>query len=289
MTDVSTNESQARSRANKAERDTARPNPELPLAELQHLFQRAVMNGDAAAILNSIPGNGRTTAEVLLGVYQHAYKARLAEILGVDYPLLQQFMGCEAFQKMAYAYITAHPSDTPNVRWFGRHLPEFLHASPPYNATAELSELAMLEKAFADAFDAADGTVLDLSDLQAVSPDRWAELTFKPHESAVRLTSDCNIYEHWHALHDGKDPPARDVNSSRERQQLIVWRKDLSARVRIMTEEEAMMWDEAIKGATFGRLCELLAVYDAPDTAPLRAAQFLQGWISAQLLARPSE
>ncbi len=281
MTDVSITESQAKSRAHPGERGEALSNPDLTLAELQDLFQRAVMDGDGT-ILKSIPGNGRTTADVLLGVYQYAYRGRLAEILGIDYPLLHRYMGHDAFEEMAYAYITAHPSDTPSVRWFGRHLPAFLKSTASYNAQRNLSELAELEQALANAFDAAEDAVLSLADLQTVPPELWAELMFQPHASAARMTSDNAIYACWQALQDEKDPPAYDASA--ERQQLIVWRKDEMARVRIMTDEEALMWDEASRGANFGRLCEMLAVYDTPDTAPLRAAQFLQGWISAHLL-----
>jgi hypothetical protein len=57
-----------------------------------------------------------------------------------------------------------------------------------------------------------------------------------------------------------------------------------------MSDEEAMMWNEAVNGVPFGRLCELIAVYDDPDSAPLRAAQHLQGWIMSGLLAKaPNE
>jgi hypothetical protein len=58
--------------------------------------------------------------------------------------------------------------------------------------------------------------------------------------------------------------------------------------VRALSPEEAMMWDEAAKGVPFGRLCELAAVYDDPDTAPLRAAQHLKGWIGSGALSAAS-
>jgi hypothetical protein len=53
-----------------------------------------------------------------------------------------------------------------------------------------------------------------------------------------------------------------------------------------MSSEEAMMWTEAVNGVPFGALCELVAVYDDPETASLRAAQHLQGWITSGLLAK---
>lgn len=263
-----------------ARANNAPPEP-LTLAELQDLFLRAVMSGDKT-ILTSIPGNGRTTAAVLLGVYQHAYKGRLADILAIDHPLLHQHMGAEAFEAMAYAYIDAHPSDTPNVRWFARQLPEFLESVPSYAARPDYSELAALERALSNAFDAADDPVVTMADLQSVPPESWAALHFTPHSAASRLTTTCQTYARWQALQSETEPPA--VEQATERQQLIVWRKDDVARVRVMGDEEAMMWDEAMRGVPFGRLCELVATFDDPGTAPLRAAQYLQGWIAAELL-----
>ncbi len=285
MIDVSLNEPGATRSVPRSSKSEVQSAPSLTLAELQDLFQRAVMDGDGA-ILQSIPGNGRTTSDVLLGVYQYAYRGRLADILGIDHPLLKRHMGNDVFDEMAHAYITAYPSNTPNVRWFARHLPTFLKTTAPYDAHADLSELAELEQALANAFDAADEPVLSLVDLQAVPPDQWAALIFQRHASAARMTSRCNIYECWQALQDEEEPAT--INEPVVNQELIVWRKDEMSRVRIMTTEEAMAWDEVMRGATFGSLCEMLAVYDAPDTAPMRAAQFLQTWISAELLTTAS-
>ena len=79
----------------------------------------------------------------------------------------------------------------------------------------------------------------------------------------------------------------RRFSDNAELQQLLVWRKDDTARVRELPAEEAMMWDEAMRGVSFARLCELVAMFDDPDTAFMRAARHLQGWIAAELLCKP--
>lgn len=55
--------------------------------------------------------------------------------------------------------------------------------------------------------------------------------------------------------------------------------------LRPLGAEEAMMWTEAAKGVRFGVLCEMLATFDDPDHAALRAAQYLQGWLLSGALA----
>lgn len=145
-------------------------------------------------------------------------------------------------------------------------------------------ELARLERALADAFDAADVPVATLDGLRAIPPEDWAGLVFTPHSSVTRLDFTTNALAIWTAIRDATDVPSpREFDPP---QRLVIWREDTTSKVREISAEEAMLWDEASKGATFGVLCELAAVFDAPDSAALRAAQALRGWLDGGLLAR---
>lgn len=260
----------------------AKPGMKAPtLAEVQARFQQAVVAGDDS-ILDLIPGNSRTNSTVLLGVYRYAYMARLVDIVASDHAGLKAYMGDEAFDAMAHAYITAHPSHTPNARWVAEALPEFLAASEPYSAHPELAALARLERALADAFDAPDAPVLDLAALARHAPERWGDLVLTGHPSVTRLDLERPILPLWRAMKDGNPPPKTSPAAERER--LLAWRNDTKSSVRVLGAEEAMLWDEAMQGARFGALCELAATYDDPDGAALRAAQYLQGWITSGML-----
>ncbi len=258
----------------------------LPLADLQALMQRAILDGDASAVLPLIPGNGRTTSDVLFAVYQHAYAARLVGVCKGDYPLLAALVGDEAFDRLARAYIKANPSTTRNARWFAHALPGFLAEAPEYAGAHELSELAMIERALNDAFDAADAPVLSLADLGSVPPESWSDLVLTPHPSATRLALASNAHALWLALRDEQAPPAPAALG--ETQHLLAWRQGTTAMLRPLSGEEAMMWDEAARGIPFGRLCELVAFADDPDTAPVRAAGYLQAWLTSSALSSAS-
>lgn len=261
---------------------SAAPETQVPtLAEIQAGFQAAVMAGDDS-ILSYIPANSRTTRDVLLGVYRHAYVGRLVDVMANDCEHLAQWFGDDAFRQMARAYVAAHPSRHSNVRWFSRRLPEFLAAHPVYGKHAELAELARLERALGDAFDAPDAPVLSSADLARHPPERWGELTFKPHPSAARLDFSSNAFEIWCALKDEAQPPS--AKARREPERLLVWRQDVTPRVRALGAEESMMWDETARGLTFAALCEMVATFDDPDNAALRAATYLNGWIVSGLL-----
>lgn len=251
------------------------------LSEMQNAFQRAIMDGDET-ILSSILDNSRTDRGVLFGVYRHAYVSRLVDIIRNDHPLLHLYLGDEAFLNIAEAYVAARPSRTQNARWFSHDLPDFIAETE--SEFPEVAELAALERAISDAFDAVDAPVLAIADIATVAPEDWVNMTFAPQPSARRLNLSTNAYAIWAALKDNGEPPPAAALAQPER--VIAWRNDLKPLMRRMGDEEAMMWDEASKSVPFGVLCELVAIFDDPDTAAVRAAQHLQGWIAGGLLSK---
>ena len=255
------------------------------LSELQEHFLQAVMRGDGT-VLRYIPPNSRTTSETLLGVYQHAYGARLVEVVRNDHPILAAYMGDDSFTAMARSYVAAHPSQYLNARWFASKLPGFLARDADYRAYAELSEIATLEHTLGLAFDAEDAEVLEVSGLAQYPPESWGDLSFVPHPSASLLSFSTNAFDIWLTLKDEGEPPLAIRHD--EPQRLLVWRRVITPAVRIALPEEAMMWSEAAQGVNFSRLCELVAVFGGADGADLRSAGYLLGWLNEGLLAATS-
>jgi hypothetical protein len=192
-------------------------------------------------------------------------------------------MGADAFVEMARAYLRANPSRTPNARYFASGLPEFAAEAMPYASHAEIAELAALERAMNDAFDAPDDAIVTLDDLRRIDPGVWGELTFVTHGSVRRLGLLTNAFDIWSALRDDATPPQPKALSAPCR--VVVWRQDTTSRIRALEPEEAMLWDEAARGATFAALCELSAVFAGPEEAALRVAQALQGWLTTGMLS----
>lgn len=251
------------------------------LKELQERFQAGILAGDDT-ILGDVKDSAREQRTVLFGVYRHAYVARLVEILGNDYEQLHTYLGDEGFAKLAQAYVTAHPSDQRNARWYGRHLPRFAKETSPFAGHPEIAELAALEKALEDAFDGPDATPLTIGDLAAVPPEDWPRLSFAPHPTVIRLRFTTNAADIWSALKEETASPT--PTRLPELLALIVWRQSLMARFRPLDAEEAMMWNEAAKGVPFGALCEMVATFGGEDQAELRAATYLKSWIDAGML-----
>lgn len=259
---------------------------QLTLAETQALFQKAVLDGDES-VLALLCDTSRTTRATLFGVYQNAYSGRLVEILANDYEYLSTYLGDDAFDDLARAYITENPSRSQNARWFGSRLPAFLASDKRYAMRPELTDLAAVEKALADAFDAPDAPVVTIADLSEFAPETWGQLVFVPHPSAILLTANSDAFALWMALKDEQSPPKKK-RAKAVRKNIAVWRNDATPVVREMGGEEAMMWTEACRGLRFDALCEMVATYDQPDQAAMRAAGYLQGWLQSGMLTSAS-
>jgi hypothetical protein len=259
------------------------------LAELQARFQAAIVGG-SDDILALIPSNSRTSNAVLLGVYRFAYINRLVEVVRNAYPMLARHMGDEAFVQMAERYIARYPSRYANARWYATEIPEFLREADCASAPV-LREIALLERQLDQAFDAADAPVLDLGALTQHPPETWGDLVFAAHPSAALLTLATNAFDIWVALKNELPPPDIALHDARE--SFLVWRWDGMPNVRRVSDEERMLWSEAVRGKPFGGLMEMAATYGAPSEASLRVAQYLNGWLSTGLLSeampRPRE
>lgn len=253
------------------------------LSELQALFQRAVVDGDDT-VTGLFKPPPRDTPVIRLGVYRNAYVLRLVEFLENDFEKLHLFMGHDPFVQMARDYVASHPSDHPNARWYSRRLATFLMNDPRYSADLALGELAALELAVNDAFDAEDRPVVTLQDLASISPDKFAAARFTASPSVRRLTVTTNVAELWPLLQsEGAELPssaALDVPA-----EFVVWRQDETSHFRQITAEEAMAIDEMRNGVPFGVLCEMIAMMDDPDGAAMRAAGYLRNWIDSGIIA----
>jgi hypothetical protein len=251
-------------------------------ARQQADFQRGILIGDDT-VLTEILDSPKEKRETLYGVYRYAYGSRLVEAMRNDHELLHLYLGDEMFDEMGHAYVKARPSEHPNLRWFSQGLPEFLKSAEPFCNHPVLSDLAALEKALNDAFDAAEGEVLELAAMAAFAPEAWPDLTFRPHPSAARLDLSTNASAVWLALKNDETPP--DAATLEEPSRVLIWRQDVTPMFRELPTEEAMMWDEAANGIAFGVLCEMLATYDDPDGAAARGAGYLHGWITSGILS----
>ncbi|MGH8034248.1 MAG: DNA-binding domain-containing protein [Lysobacterales bacterium] len=260
------------------------PGDGFPLARLQHRFQQHLLTPDADALTDMIVETPQVPRATRLHIYSNAYRERMVEAMDSDFRQLHVFLGDETFAQLIYAYLAAHPSRQPALRWFGAKLPDFLRQTRPYKDYPGLAELADFEWALCHAFDAADMPPLDLAQLTALDPEDFAALTLGFHPSLQVLNLHYPAPAVWQALNENPEatpPPFERVDEPRR---WLVWRQELRLMFRPAEADETWALESFRSGQAFGDVCEGLCRWHSDDEVPRRAVGLLQRWLGEQLV-----
>lgn len=255
-----------------------KPLPDL--AELEQRFQAFVLDR-RPGIESAVVADARAGALERLNVYADAYRLRLLETLGKDYPALRALLGEAEFNRLGRAYIDAHPSDTPSVRWFGSYFAVFLQQKVPQRPA--LSELAAFEWAQGDVFDVPDASVLGIDDIAKIPASAWPGMRLELHPAQRRLDLVWNVAAIAQAVGAKAKPPRPTAGPAPVA--WLLWRRALDIHWRSLEPGEADALNAVQRGASFGEMCERLCTRIEPDQAALHAATLLKRWLTDGLVA----
>jgi hypothetical protein len=267
----------------------------LSLPELQRRFVVALVPGAPApdpALLALIRGRGALDAAARLGIYADMYRARLLDVLREDFPRTLAVLGGARFDALAEGYLARHPSRHPSVRHLGHAFADDLAvtaSAPPW-----VADLARLEWARVEVFDAPDPEPLRLADLAAVPPADWSELRFTLSAACRLLECAWPVHAIWAAAEN--DPAGAVALASAAAPLTVrVWREGWSVSHVAMGAGEARALRAVQRGETFAEVCaalaregegEAVAGEAAGDDAAREAGGLLLRWLEDGLLAR---
>jgi hypothetical protein len=259
----------------------------MELFEIQARFQAGVLSGEEpgrAAVLASIEDSPHADRVERFGLYVEAYRLRLAEFVSNDFPVLRDHLGDDAFGRLVEDFIRSEPSRSRSARQYASRLPDFMRDSPIWKARRRACDLARLERALNDAFDAADAPALTIDDLRAIEIEDWPQLVFAFHPSFTILDLAKGTAKLYGALAEGGQPSS--VGHGEEA--VIVWRSGDQPVYREIDEDERLALTEAERGAKFGDVCALLALQKSDEAVTRRIAGFLAQWFADGLVAKIS-
>jgi hypothetical protein len=238
---------------------------ELALGGLQHWLQavivhpgtvdQALASREAAALVPAgrtdrvVLPSARLTAPERVGVYQGMYLARMREALESDFPGLARFLGPEAWEWLVRSYVVAHPSRTYTLNALGRHLPDFVSGAR-VRRPAFCRDLARLEWAVTEVFDAPEAPALTEAELASVAPSQWERARLVP-VAALRLVDlDHDAGAHLDALRNGRRrrPPVR-----RRRSRVVVYRRSYAVLHREQPAAAFALLGDIVGGLAVGR------------------------------------
>ncbi len=274
------------------------------LGQLQELMARAIQRPlplvDDAADLGSltaqaIAGNERLSPVEQLDIYREQFWLRHTGSLRDDYPSLVHILGDDAFADLSRAYLQDHPPTSYTLRDLGDRLADFLATSAPWKDDPLLLDIARLEWAFIEAFDAPDAPRLDVATLTAAAEDAWgrARVVFQP---ALRpLSLGFPVHELRGKVRAGEDPDRPDRRAS----WIVIYRAglghegstaDLGTLQYVDVEPLAFeLLGELGKGTPLAAACEQIAVANGlEESADLeaRVGAWFQHWAAFGWISR---
>lgn len=214
----------------------------------------------AASFAPALLDPARSTPEVVTGpngkaagrrydVYRNNVTVSLIDALAAIYPAVQRITGTDFFRAMARFHVRSNPPTSPLLFEYGRDFPEFIARYEHAQAMPWLPDVARIERAWLDAYHAADASPLSPARLSAVRPDRLADLVFTPHPAAYCLRSDYAAVTIFAANRD--DAPVMRIDASTPEHALIT-RPEFEVTVRRLPPGGAVFASSLISGRPLG-------------------------------------
>jgi len=177
-----------------------------------------------------------------VAVYRRNMMANLGGALAATFPVVERLVGEAFFREAARRYVLGHPSRSGDLNEYGEGFAAFLEAYPHARQLAYLADVARLEWACHESYQAADQAALDLAALAAVAPEAYPRIRFSLHPSVRLVRSGHPVEAIWSANQGDRDgTPERDAGPDH----VLVYRAAGTIRVIAIDEASAAMGEEA--------------------------------------------
>jgi hypothetical protein len=197
----------------------------------------------------SVSGPRGKAADKRFNVYRNNVVHGLTQAMGSVFPAVKALCGEARFNDVARLHLEASPPRSRLVFELGHGFADFLDAFPPARAQMPwLSDLARLERAWLDAWHAADAAPLDASALAAIAPEQLGDIRFAPHPAAKVVVSRFAIHSMFEAGRGGGTFSGGPL----EPQSCLVTRPHLSVEVRHLKQAGAAFFSAILGEKTLG-------------------------------------
>ncbi|MCE9594379.1 MAG: DNA-binding domain-containing protein [Planctomycetes bacterium] len=212
-------------------------------------------------------------------IYADMYYLRLVDCLREDFSALAWTLGDERFAKLARAYVAAHPSTHFSLNQLGAQLSAHV-ATTNVKKRVFYSELAALERAIQEVFDAHASAAVGRAELDAVPQSDWPSLRLVTTPALRLLAFRHPINRYYQAFRDDRRPKAPSEAPS----WVAVYRKDFAVWRANLTREQHALLGQLMCGATLEAALTACTLDPTFDTAKLSAlGDWFREWASEGL------
>ncbi|MBV9290220.1 MAG: putative DNA-binding domain-containing protein [Hyphomicrobiales bacterium] len=228
--------------------DPARAAPAAPGSVYSAAFSDALLKPDreTPALVSGPAGKAATKR---YNVYRNNVTVSLIDALAEVFPAVQRITGVEFFRAMARFHIRESRPTSPLLVEYGRDFPGFIERYEYAQGMPWLADTARIERAWLDAYHAADAPPLGAAHLASVAPERLADLVFMPHP-AMRLVR--SRYAAVTIFAANRRPgPVADIDAS-QAEDALVTRPEFDVVVRRLAPGQAAFLSTLMAGSPLG-------------------------------------
>lgn len=240
-------------------------------------FARSLMNPAIAAPEDLVAAAGKGVVK-RYNVYRNNVTVSLIDALAAIYPAVQRITGVEFFRAMARFHVRASAPVSPLLFEYGHDFPAFIESYEYAREMPWLADTARIERAWLDAYHAADLPVLAAEALAHIEPVSLAEVRFRPHPAA-RIVRSAYPAVAIFAM-NRTDGPVSPLRSS-EPEDALVTRPQQDVIVSRLPAGGATFLSGLLAGASLGEA--VATAFDAAPSLDLQAN--MAGMISAGVFA----
>jgi hypothetical protein len=272
---------------------------DLPLARLQRWMQDVIVHPGPVedgvrlpAAQASVPADRvaevilpspTLTPEERLSIYHGMYPLRMRDALRSDYPGLEHFLGEEGFFGFVADYVRSFPSRSYTLNRLGDHVPEFIRRRKGLKHREFLLDLARLERAMSEAFDAEETPRLGEAEVQAVPAEAWTRARLVPVASLrlLELRYPANAY-----LDSLKDEEHRHPRPTRKDGWVAVYRRDYAVYRQDLTRAGFALLKDLAAGKALASALKAVGRRGGRPPGEDQLFRWFREWVGAGLFSR---
>lgn len=186
-------------------------------------------------------------------VYRNNVTVSLIDALADTFPATRRIVGEEFFRAMARLHVRQSPPTSPLLFEYGRGFPAFIEDFEHARSLPYLADVARIERAWLDAYHAADAAPLPGRALAAIVPEKLGLAVFTAHPAARAIRSNFAAVTIFSV--NRRNEPFGHITAD-EPEDALITRPDLEVFVRRLPAGGAAFLENLMAGAPLGTAAE---------------------------------
>ena len=203
---------------------------------------------------STVAGRNGRPAGRRYDVYRNNVTVSLIETLAAIYPAVQRITGADFFRAMARFHVRSTPPTSPLLFDYGRDFPAFIESYEHARPLPWLADVARIERAWLDAYHAADAPPLAPAQLAAAAREHLGELVFTPHPATRVVRSPFSAVTIFAANRDSAPVARIDASAAED---ALITRAEFDVAVRHLPPGGAVFATRLMSGQPLGEAAAL--------------------------------